>query len=39
MKKAIAFVAISLVVFGVVLNAVTAGQREMIALSRRRGSR
>ncbi len=36
---AIALVAISLVVFGVVLNAVTAGQREMITLNRRRGSR
>ena len=36
---AIALVAIGLVVFGLVLNAVTAGQREMIALSRRPGSR
>jgi len=36
---AIALVAIGLVVFGLVLNAVTAGQREMIALNRRPGTR
>ena len=36
---AVALVAIGLVVFGVVLNAVTAGQREMIALNRRPGNR
>ena len=35
----IALVAVGLVVFGVVLNAVTAGQREMIALGRRPGNR
>jgi hypothetical protein len=35
----VALLAASLVVLGVVLNAVTAGMRELIALGRRPGSR